>query len=357
MVDTSSFLLRYTNCWEDSEVLLNGLKNAMNGRILTIASGGDNSLALLSLQPELLCIVDVNPMQIWLTELKMIAVKNLTLDETLSFLGYQDSTNRLEVYRILRSSLSADAGNFFDKMKSKIASGIIHAGYLEKRMRFFSKYLLPFIHSKSICKELIRPKSLQEQIDFYKNVWETKAFVNFIKFCFSRPLLKLLAADPDFLNYVESGISQHILNIIKDHFSSTLCQDNLFLNYILLGNFQSKVPDYLTNEKFPLIKSRLDAIRFHVGFAESSFEQFGSFDGYNLSNIFEYLTNDEFKTLAKKLAGGSNKNADLVYWNLMVNKKLSDVNNDFILEDSTLTNPTHRDRGFIYKNYVHERLK
>ncbi|MFL5754490.1 MAG: DUF3419 family protein, partial [Bacteroidia bacterium] len=35
--------IRYANCWEDADVLLEGLAPKNGGRILSIASAGDNS--------------------------------------------------------------------------------------------------------------------------------------------------------------------------------------------------------------------------------------------------------------------------------------------------------------------------
>ena len=40
--------IRYANCWEDTEVLCEALIPGYGKRILSIASAGDNSLALIS---------------------------------------------------------------------------------------------------------------------------------------------------------------------------------------------------------------------------------------------------------------------------------------------------------------------
>ncbi|MDE7297020.1 MAG: BtaA family protein, partial [Clostridia bacterium] len=38
-------LLRYANCWEDTDILLEGLQIRENEVGLSVASGGDNTLA------------------------------------------------------------------------------------------------------------------------------------------------------------------------------------------------------------------------------------------------------------------------------------------------------------------------
>ena len=40
--------VRYANCWEDADVLCEALQPAEGKRILSIASAGDNALALLA---------------------------------------------------------------------------------------------------------------------------------------------------------------------------------------------------------------------------------------------------------------------------------------------------------------------
>jgi len=54
-------LIRYAQCWEDADVLLEALDIRPGHVCLSIASGGDNTLALLSRRPERVLAVDRNP--------------------------------------------------------------------------------------------------------------------------------------------------------------------------------------------------------------------------------------------------------------------------------------------------------
>src|SRR5437763_16682991 len=44
--------IRYAQCWEDADILLAALEPGPGKRCLSIASAGDNTLALLSRNPE-----------------------------------------------------------------------------------------------------------------------------------------------------------------------------------------------------------------------------------------------------------------------------------------------------------------
>ena len=80
-------LIRYANCWEDPEVLLQGLNAPPGSKILSVGSAGDNSFSLLTTDPELVVAVDVNQIQLHLIELKKVCFAQLSHAEMICFLG------------------------------------------------------------------------------------------------------------------------------------------------------------------------------------------------------------------------------------------------------------------------------
>ena len=55
--------IRYAQCWEDADVLLEALDIEPGEVCLSIGSAGDNTLALLTRQPERVIAIDLNPVQ------------------------------------------------------------------------------------------------------------------------------------------------------------------------------------------------------------------------------------------------------------------------------------------------------
>src|SRR3989338_5121677 len=88
-------LIRYANCWEDAHVLFRGLNPDSGSTFLSICSAGDNSFSIFSTQPALVVTVDVNPIQLFLIELKRAAIRELSYEEDLRFLGFRASENRI----------------------------------------------------------------------------------------------------------------------------------------------------------------------------------------------------------------------------------------------------------------------
>ena len=77
--------LLFTQNWEDPELDRQALKIQPNETMMTITSGGCNTIGFLLQDPEIIYAVDINPSQKWLMELKMESFRQLTHDEVLQF--------------------------------------------------------------------------------------------------------------------------------------------------------------------------------------------------------------------------------------------------------------------------------
>src|SRR5262245_29322427 len=121
--------VRYANVWEDADILCEALAPvAAGGRLLSIASAGDNTLALLTLDPAEVIAVDLSPAQLACLELRLAAFRHLADPELLAFLGMARSSDRLATYRSLRRELGDAARAFWDANEGAVARGVIHAG-------------------------------------------------------------------------------------------------------------------------------------------------------------------------------------------------------------------------------------
>jgi S-adenosylmethionine-diacylglycerol 3-amino-3-carboxypropyl transferase len=93
----------------------------------------------------------------------------------------------------------------------------------------------------------------------------------------------------------------------------------------------------------------LHKLKIEHGHAEDVALAYNNFNCMNLSNIFEYMNKETFENVTAKILSASSRGGRLVYWNLMVQRKMSTNNADktTALEDlsSTLKNI---DTGFFY---------
>ena len=87
---------------EDTDVLVSALILKQDDVILSITSGGDNSLALSSLSRKRLISIDMNIHQNYLLELKLLSIKELEYKEVLKFFGILNSKDRTVYYDIIK---------------------------------------------------------------------------------------------------------------------------------------------------------------------------------------------------------------------------------------------------------------
>mgnify|MGYP003596558966 CR=1 FL=1 len=357
MVKTEKFILRYANCWEDADLLCAILKEQPTKKICSIASGGENSFSMLTCNPEKLFVIDVNPIQIYLVELKKAAIQQLDYQSCLQFKGFKSCDNRLEIYEYLKPYLSKDAQLFWDKNKTSISKGIIHSGNIEMKMQFFSKYVRPLFHTRKECEELMRTKPQEEQELFYENVWNNLRWRVIFKLFFSRTVMQWMAPDPDFLNYYIGNISDNLLSKLKTHLSSTLTPKNHILNYVLFGHYGNILPHYMQQSNYEIIKNNLHKVILKVGFVQDIGKEGDKIDFFNLSNIFEYTTPAEFLSLSESLYQISSENARLMYWNILVRRKLSEINPTKFNNLLDSSEQFVQDKGLTYERCVVEKIK
>ncbi len=353
--DVDHGYIRYANVWEDPFILIEGLSPKKNEKVLSIASAGDNAFALLSTTPDRVVAVDLNKTQLYLTELKAQAIREMEQEEYLKFVGFRPSTKRLHTFDLIKGQLGAEARAYWEGKKDELEKGIIYQGKFEKYLATFATKLLPLIHSKKSVRKLFEKKTTEEQIDFFNKKWNSFRWKAFFNVFFSKRVMGIFGRDPAFLKQVETNVSRTIKSSADVHLSSIYCQDNPMLYYCLNGDFGDYLPYYAQRNPYSIIRSHLDNLHLQLGYAQDAAKQHGHFDAFNLSNIFEYMDKSVFSQTAKALKAIANPGARMSYWNLMVNREISAIDSDFkrIVDDQ---NWKERDQGFFYMQFVTDKL-
>lgn len=346
-------IIRYANCWEDADLLLEALNIQPHDRVLSVASAGDNSFALLAQDPELVVAVDVNPVQLYLCELKKAAFTLNSHAAFLRFLGFEHSDDRLQTYQALRNALSPPAQQWWDAHADLLQSGVITAGKFEKYFGYFRTYILPLIHSKKQIAALFAHKIPEEQERFYRDQWNTWRWRLLFRMFFSRYVLGNYGRDPEFMKEVQVSVPTYIFSRAEKHLITAAAQDNLYLHHILTGVFAPRLPYYAREEHFDTIKRNLDKLKLHAGYAEEAIPEYGNFTAFNLSDIFEYLSPETTRSTGINLAAGAAAGARFAYWNLMVPRRLSQLLPSQFEWDRKMTDfAAEHDMGFFYHHFI-----
>jgi S-adenosylmethionine-diacylglycerol 3-amino-3-carboxypropyl transferase len=347
--DRASFEeVRYGSVWEDADVLCRALGPvAPGGRLLSVASAGDNALALLTLDPREVVAVDLSRAQLACLALRVAAFRVLEDRELPGFLGVEPQEDRLGRYRRLRPALPDFARDFWDARGPALERGAVHAGRFEAYFDLFRTRVLPLIHPRSRVESLFAPRDRDGRRRFHDQQWNTVRWRLLFRIFFGRWVMGRLGRDPEFFRHVDGPVGEVIRCRSVRGLVDLPTRTNPYLVRIMTGAYTPEaLPPYLRPELRPLIRRRLDRLTLHHGPVE---EAPGTFDGFNLSDIFEYMGPTHHRDTYRALLERARLGARIVYWNLMVPRACPPVFRNRVsplseLEASLLA----RDRAFFY---------
>ena len=310
--------IRYASCWEDADILCQALAPAPGGRILSIASAGDNSFALAACGAEVVA-ADLSASQLALVELKRAAIAGLDHGDLLAFLGVTPSEQRARRYRDLAPRLPNAARAYWDAHQDLLAAGVIHAGKFERYFGLFRDRMLPLVHSRRTIRALLQPRTRDERHRFYRDTWDNRRWRAMFRIFFSRTVMGRLGRDPEFFRYVDGPVAPRILERTRHALTELDPSDNCYCEYILTGRFGRALPRYLRPEHFDAVRAGLDRITL----VEGPVERAGAgFTGFNLSDIFEYMDEALCERIYGALLDAARPGARLAYWNMLAPRRV-----------------------------------
>ncbi|MES1240713.1 MAG: DUF3419 family protein [Acidobacteriota bacterium] len=318
-------LVRYANVWEDAWILREALKPEPGRRMLSIASAGDNAFALLAAGAEVVA-ADLSPAQIALVDLKRAAIRRLNHGDCLAFLGFRRSEqDRRAVYETLERDLSTRSREIWRERLDEIADGACQHGKFERYFKLFRELVLPLVHRRSTVLGLLEARQPAEREAYYEDTWNNLRWRLLFRIFFSRFLMGRLGRDPEFFRYVEGSVADRILGRARYALTALPTHENPYLEYILTGAFSRTLPLYLRPYAFPEVKRNLDRLALYEGPIDEAAKQYRGegFDGFNLSDIFEYLDEPASAAVYGALLDTARPGARFAYWNMLVPRRLS----------------------------------
>jgi S-adenosylmethionine-diacylglycerol 3-amino-3-carboxypropyl transferase len=352
--------IRYAQCWEDADILLEGLDVQPGDTCLSIASAGDNTLALLSKQPAHVIALDMSAAQLACLELRVAAYRTLAHGELLELMGSRPSTRRADLYRRCRNQLTPEVRRFWDARSSEIAAGIGGAGKFERYFALFRRRLLPLVHSRASIARLLHGGTYQERQVFYEQQWDTWRWRTMFQLFFSRAVLGRKGRDPRFFQYVDEGnVADRLLARVRQGLTWVNTAQNPYIQWILTGHHTTALPYALRAENFEAIRANLDRLEWR----RSSLEDFlsnadqSSIDRFNLSDVFEYMSEENYIRLLEQLVRVGRPAGRLAYWNMLVPRSRPAVLASSLHPHAQLAQSLHqRDKACFYSAFIIEEI-
>lgn len=347
--------IRYAQCWEDTEVLLGALDIKPADTCLSIASAGDNSLAMLAAGPKKVTAIDLNPAQLALAELKLRAIEHLDRASVLELLGYSKSNRRTDLYLSLLPYLTPDTVRYFNLNKALIEKGLAGSGKFERYFAIFRNAILPLLHSRCSVESLVTPKTFAEREEFFEKTWNNLRFRLAIKLFFSNAVIGFLGRDPSFFKYVDRSLPEFLSESI---YKALVIQDpaqNPYLHWILFGEYRGEIlPFFLRAENFEKIKANANRLELKKASLEEFLEgvEPGTIDCFNLSDVFEYVSEDSYRKTLDIINDRAGAGARLAYWNMLAPRT---SNSKSIKRDQEASSNLYaQDKTFFYTSFNRE---
>jgi S-adenosylmethionine:diacylglycerol 3-amino-3-carboxypropyl transferase len=296
-------------------------------RILSVASGGEVPLSLLSHNENIrICAVDISDDQIKLCRLKLTAAIHLDFPVNGQFLGYADikEKKRSELYKDnIRRHLPEEDILFWDHNLPYIEDGVVNAGRFEQYIQKMRFVVNLFIGKKNLFR-LISSRTLEEQRKvFQEKIATRKSLQLLFKIAFHPAIYKIRGLQEQALIPAGKSTGELFYNKFEKFCTARLASENYFLQYFLTGNCitEKSFPPYLQ----PANRSRLISNQNGLELKTTSFQnalsekEKGYYNKIHLSNLGDWMNEEDFSQLLELLRSKCNPGTKLCYRYLQKN--------------------------------------
>lgn len=349
--------IRYARAWEDADVLIGAFRNEPGQRFLSICAAGDNALALLLLDPSEVVAADLSPAQLACLRLRIAAYRCLSHDAFLDLFGARPAENRSALFDQVLKVCDPETVSFWQSQRQAVVDfGAGNVGKFENYFRLFRRYILPLIHSRSTVESVFEPREAADRNSFFEKRWNNRRWQLATSLFFSRTVMGWLGRDPAFFDHVDGSAGAHVRRKVRYAAVDQAPSQNPYMRAILTGINDKTLPTAWRAENHAVIAERLDRLTLVHGPVDQAGE--GRFDGFNLSDIFEYMSLEETARIYGHLLERASPGARLVYWNMMAPRSAPA---EFSSRVKRLTDLEERmkqlDKAFFYADLVIEETR
>lgn len=367
----------YNQIWEDPRVDLEALQLNSTSNVLTIASGGCNVLNYLVANPASITALDINQYHIYLTRLKIAALKTLPSHESFfRFFGSADSVENIENYdRYIKVNLDTPTREFWEGgswMRRKVLGSRIN--YFKTNFYDYAKlgYLLRFVHV--LCKvtrkdpsRLLRAETREEQEQIFNETIAPFFDNKLIKAVGKQPLIMFsLGIPPKQYEALRQEMNGDIVDLYRERVKKLMCdfpiKDNYFTWQALSRKYdhanRSAIPDYLRAESYETLKKNAGRVNMQIAHLTEHLkkQQPGALDRLVLLDSQDWMTQEQINELWREIARVGAPGTRIIFRTGSSRSPIEaavspELRNTFVYEQELSLELFKRDRSAIYGGF------
>ncbi|MFC1744477.1 DUF3419 family protein [Candidatus Riflebacteria bacterium] len=294
----------YSQCWEDSHLNTKSLKIKESDTCVSITSGGCNTLALLLDGAKRVISFDLNPAQNYLLKLKVEAIKLFEHRDFCDFLGTEfidekpDRARRLQLWQKLKPHLNTELRDFWEQRTDLIKDGLINCGKIEKYFQIYAQ-ILRRLYPNFAFQRFFTTKSLKKQQELYHRCIDKRRWRFLNVLLLNKWALGFAKGFHSFEHVEELNLEGSIYKKVRHLCLSQLLSKTPFLPQIIVGKYPNRnaVPEYLKEKNYKKLIESLPRLEIKLNHLIGVLEEFedGGVDKFNVSNIFEWMTQEIFE--------------------------------------------------------------
>jgi S-adenosylmethionine-diacylglycerol 3-amino-3-carboxypropyl transferase len=223
------------------------------GDVLCVASAGDLAFECLIRGARSVCAVDVNVAQLWLIELKALAL-NLERHADVFACFAVDAT---PYYPSLRQNLSQSARDHFDRHTCTLRDGLQNCGEADRTVRFIAVLFNTLFRSRATVAQFLGYAEIGEQREFYNRCWNDWRWRLAFIIAFN-PLSLRLVLSRLFVAAIPASFATDFRLDFDEVFTAVPNASNPFVWQALTGRYPPTYPPvWLREEHWERLKSKL----------------------------------------------------------------------------------------------------
>lgn len=290
--------LNYTLSNEDTRIEYS-LMPANAQRVFSIAGSGARCLPLIAKNPKFLDVVDLSVAQLYLVELRLAAVKSLSYEEYLFFMGYRGAlqsgndlgNSRWDIF--LKLNLRKETLDYWTERRSGWEpKGFILLGRWEAHFQKLG-YLFREVLKCDFSK-IFEAQSLSEQQDLYDRYWPKIRWSTFLRVAASEYVFNKFLYKGHFSGGSEKTEERPPWKMVIEEFErlfrTQLVRKNYFMQILFLGKiaYEEGLPFEAHESVFYEVKKSETQINYIQGNMLETLAQ-NSYEFISLSDTISYL--------------------------------------------------------------------
>jgi S-adenosylmethionine-diacylglycerol 3-amino-3-carboxypropyl transferase len=295
----------YSACNEDTRSERVALAIGPEDTVVSIAAGGGRTLSLLAAQPARMIAVDRSVDQLHVLELKAVAMESLEHRELLRFLGVEPEPARLEIFEMLRGSLSPSARRYWDARPHVVEEGLLYAGRAEVTARRFMG-ILRAGGLLAWVEEWFEQRTLADQEAFLARAKGRLRLLELAIRLYCHPAVVFpLTRDHGFLRSSQGSIGRYMFDRILRWSRTHLVRDSFALRLFYFGCYDPRgpLPIWLEPEGYARARKALSRLELQHARVED-YAKLVRTDGplkWSLSDVSAWMSERTFHDLVRSL--------------------------------------------------------